>query len=177
MTVGGAAPVQQLPASSVAKEGKLCRGRCKWFDIAKGYGFVVPDDKGSDIFIHHSTIYMDGFRSLDDDEIVEFVFKISAKGRKAVSVTGTNGYKCRGRKRRTRGRRKGDGRCYNCDEHGHYAKNCLKLEYVSHQHRRPRKDNGKVKQALQKTSRRQKPSFDGRSTVLRMRIVSRETCQ
>ena len=59
---------------------------------------MTPDDDSADIFVYHSTIKMDGFRSLDDNEIVEFVYQISNKGRKAVTVTGPNGGKCRGRK-------------------------------------------------------------------------------
>ncbi|XP_022089901.1 protein lin-28 homolog isoform X2 [Acanthaster planci] len=111
-------------ASPTAEEGKLCCGRCKWFDVSKGYGFITPDDKSGDVFVYQSSIQMSGFRSLDLNEEVEFVFKISDKGREAVSVTGPGCVDCKGSKRRGRGSRRRDDRCYNCNERGHHAKNC-----------------------------------------------------
>ncbi|XP_038048007.1 protein lin-28 homolog A-like [Patiria miniata] len=121
---GAAARAPGARASPTADEGKLCCGRCKWFDVSKGYGFITPDDKSGDVFVYQSSIDMAGFRSLDVNEEVEFVFKISDKGREAESVTGPGGVCCKGSKRKGRGNRRKDDRCYNCNEHGHHAKNC-----------------------------------------------------
>ena len=156
MTVGGADLDQQLLASSTATEGKLCRGHCKWYDASKGYGFVTPDDHSDDVFVYHSSIYKDGFRSLDDNEVVEFVYMISDKGRKAITVTGPNGCKCRGSRRKRRGNRRRDDRCYNCNEHGHYAKNCPQSQYVVLPQKRVQKTYGKVRRATGKAQRKQK---------------------
>ncbi len=59
----------------------------KWFSDQKGYGFIVPDDGGQDLFIHHSNILMDGFKTLKDGQKVEFE---PAQGRKGPEAT-----KCR----------------------------------------------------------------------------------
>ncbi|XP_033635834.1 protein lin-28 homolog isoform X2 [Asterias rubens] len=112
-------------ASPTADVGKLCSGRCKWFDVSKGYGFITTDDNSGDVFVYQSSIQMGGFRSLEENEAVEFVFKISGKGREAESVTGPCGEDCKGSKRKGRAKhRRRDDRCYNCNEHGHHAKNC-----------------------------------------------------
>jgi len=61
----------------------------KWFD-EKGFGFIVPDDGGKDVFVHQSNIQMDGFRSLKEGGRVEFEVQPSAKGdgrMEAVEVT------------------------------------------------------------------------------------------
>lgn len=62
-------------------------GTVKWFSDQKGYGFIVPDDGGQDLFIHHSNILMDGFKTLKDGQKVEFE---PAQGRKGPEAT-----KCR----------------------------------------------------------------------------------
>ena len=67
-------------------------GVCKWFDTTKGFGFIVPDDGSSDVFVHQTDIQAEGFRSLADGESVEFEVVEDSNGRrKATSVTGPGG--------------------------------------------------------------------------------------
>ncbi|GAP64185.1 MAG: cold-shock protein [Ardenticatenia bacterium] len=63
------------------------RGTVKWFNREKGYGFITPDNGGRDIFVHYSAIDGDGFRNLDEGEIVEFDIGTSDKGPRAVNVS------------------------------------------------------------------------------------------
>jgi CspA family cold shock protein len=62
------------------------QGTVKWFNAAKGYGFIAHDD-GKDVFVHFSAITMDGYRSLNEGDKVEFVIEDSPKGPQAASVT------------------------------------------------------------------------------------------
>jgi CspA family cold shock protein len=57
----------------------------KFFD-EKGYGFITPDDGGKDIFVHHTDIQMDGFKSLKPGQLVNFEVAQEAKGPKASNV-------------------------------------------------------------------------------------------
>jgi cold shock protein len=61
-------------------------GTVKWFSDDKGYGFVTPDDGGKDLFVHHSGIAGDGFRSLTEGAKVSYEAEDSDKGPKAVNV-------------------------------------------------------------------------------------------
>ena len=73
------------------------KGTVKWFNTVKGFGFISPEDGSSDVFVHQSSIKMEGFRSLADGEAVEFQVEIDNSGRKkAVSVTGPEGAECQG---------------------------------------------------------------------------------
>lgn len=68
------------------------KGTCKWFDVKKGFGFIVPDDGSSDVFVHQTSIYAQGFRSLAEGEPVEFEAEPDQQGRpNARNVTGPNG--------------------------------------------------------------------------------------
>ncbi|MGE5664275.1 MAG: cold-shock protein [Deltaproteobacteria bacterium] len=60
-------------------------GTVKWFNDAKGYGFITPDE-GEDIFVHFSAITGDGFRSLAEGMKVEFEVTVGPKGKKAANV-------------------------------------------------------------------------------------------
>lgn len=102
------------------------RGRCKWFNVAKGWGFISPDDGGQDIFVHQSVVQMSGFRSLGDDEEVEFECKVSDKGLEATMVTGPDGTDCQGSHRRPAAKKRFRKiRCYNCGEFAnHIAAKC-----------------------------------------------------
>ena len=62
------------------------QGTVKRFNAAKGYGFIAHDD-GKDVFVHFSAITMDGYRSLNEGDKVEFVIEDSPKGPQAASVT------------------------------------------------------------------------------------------
>lgn len=64
-------------------------GTVKWFNDQKGYGFIRQDGIEEDIFVHHSAIKMDGFRTLNPGEIVEFEVNRDEKGMKAINVTRT----------------------------------------------------------------------------------------
>lgn len=68
-------------------DGDVQQGVVKWFNDAKGYGFITPDAGGKDVFVHHSSIQADGFRSLKDGERVSFEVEQEAKGPQAVNVT------------------------------------------------------------------------------------------
>lgn len=62
------------------------RGTVKWFNDAKGFGFISRED-GPDVFVHHSAIQMDGFRTLQENQTVEFEIVQGAKGLQAHNVT------------------------------------------------------------------------------------------
>ena len=62
------------------------RGQVKWFSDQKGYGFIQQEDGGQDVFVHHSSITMDGFRSLAEGQAVEYELESGPKGPKAVNV-------------------------------------------------------------------------------------------
>ena len=64
-------------------------GKVKWFDERKGYGFIQPDDGGPDVFVHHSSIQMEGHRTLNEGQAVEYETEAGGKGPKATSVKPT----------------------------------------------------------------------------------------
>ncbi|KAF0242222.1 MAG: cold-shock protein [Planctomycetota bacterium] len=65
----------------------MATGTVKWFNDQKGYGFIAPDDGGKDVFVHHTAIQEQGFRSLKEGQKVQFDLQQDAKGGRAVNVT------------------------------------------------------------------------------------------
>ena len=64
----------------------MSKGTVKWFNSQKGYGFI-SDESGNDVFVHYSGLNMEGFKSLEDGEAVEFDVVTGEKGEQAVNVT------------------------------------------------------------------------------------------
>ncbi|HEX8704071.1 MAG TPA: cold-shock protein [Myxococcaceae bacterium] len=64
----------------------MASGTVKWFNDAKGFGFITQDSGGADVFCHHSAIQSDGFRSLAEGQKVEFEVKKGPKGLQAENV-------------------------------------------------------------------------------------------
>src|SRR6476620_1166882 len=65
----------------------MAQGTVKWFNGEKGFGFIAPDGGAPDVFVHYSEIQGSGFRSLDENQRVEFEVEQGAKGPQAVGVT------------------------------------------------------------------------------------------
>ena len=64
----------------------MAQGTVKWVNADKGYGFIAPDDGTADVFVHHSAIEADGYRSLQDNQRVEYNVTQGAKGPQAEQV-------------------------------------------------------------------------------------------
>jgi CspA family cold shock protein len=64
----------------------MAQGVVKWFNAEKGFGFISVDGGGSDVFVHYSAIQADGYRSLEENQRVEFEVVQGAKGPQAESV-------------------------------------------------------------------------------------------
>ena len=65
----------------------MATGTMKWFNSDKGYGFITPDAEGKDVFVHHSAIGGEGFKSLDEGVKVEYEVEEGPKGPQARDVS------------------------------------------------------------------------------------------
>ena len=63
----------------------MAKGKVKWFSNQKGYGFITPEE-GNDVFVHHSAITGDGYKTLDEGQEVEFEITTGPKGEQATDV-------------------------------------------------------------------------------------------
>jgi CspA family cold shock protein len=68
----------------------MATGTVKWFNDSKGYGFIAPEDEGKDLFVHHTAISGDGFKSLTEGAKVEFEAVEGQKGPEAKNVVQLN---------------------------------------------------------------------------------------
>jgi cold shock protein len=64
----------------------MATGTVKWFNAEKGFGFIAPDDNSADVFVHYSAINSSGYRSLDENQKVEFDVTQGPKGPQAENV-------------------------------------------------------------------------------------------
>jgi CspA family cold shock protein len=67
-------------------DSKMAQGTVKWFNPDKGFGFIAPDDGTADVFVHHSAIDMGGYRTLAENQKVEYTTKQGPKGPQADQV-------------------------------------------------------------------------------------------
>jgi cold shock protein len=64
----------------------MALGTVKWFNADKGFGFIAPDDGTADVFVHYSAIETSGYRSLEENQKVEYTIKQGPKGPQADKV-------------------------------------------------------------------------------------------
>ena len=64
----------------------MATGKVKWFNDQKGFGFITPDDGSKDLFVHHSSMQGEGFKSLAEGDSVEFETEQGDKGPRAANV-------------------------------------------------------------------------------------------
>uniref|UniRef100_UPI000B5DBA15 Cold-shock protein n=1 Tax=Corynebacterium pseudotuberculosis TaxID=1719 RepID=UPI000B5DBA15 len=69
----------------------MAQGTVKWFNAEKGFGFIAPDDGSADVFVHYSEIQGNGFRTLEENQKVEFEIGEGAKGPQAQQVHALGG--------------------------------------------------------------------------------------
>jgi CspA family cold shock protein len=62
------------------------QGKVKWFNNAKGFGFIEQPEGGGDVFVHYSAILMEGFKTLDEGQVVEYELVQGPKGKQAEKV-------------------------------------------------------------------------------------------
>jgi CspA family cold shock protein len=75
-----------VAGSETRKEETMATGTVKWFNDAKGYGFITQDDGGPDVFCHHTALQAEGFRTLQEGQRVEYEVTKGPKGLQAANV-------------------------------------------------------------------------------------------
>lgn len=70
----------------IYEEGSMATGTVKWFNDAKGFGFITPDEPGDDLFAHFSEIQVSGFKSLQEGQKVTFEVRQGPKGKQAATI-------------------------------------------------------------------------------------------
>ena len=65
----------------------MATGTVKWFNSSKGFGFIAPDDGSDDVFVHFNSIQMEGYKSLEEGQKVNYETEKGAKGPAAINVT------------------------------------------------------------------------------------------
>jgi CspA family cold shock protein len=73
---------------SLLEELVMATGTVKWFNAEKGFGFIAPDDGSADVFAHYSAIASSGYKSLDENQKVEFEVTQGPKGPQAENIRG-----------------------------------------------------------------------------------------
>lgn len=81
--------MSETTESNVHVDGQKQTGTVKWFNDAKGFGFITPDGGGEDLFAHFSSIQMNGFKTLKEGQKVSFEIAQGPKGKQALSITET----------------------------------------------------------------------------------------
>jgi cold shock protein len=72
--------------SFTRKEQDMSKGTVKWFNDSKGFGYITPEDGGKDVFVHFSAIQSSGFKTLKENDKVEFEVVDSPKGPRAANL-------------------------------------------------------------------------------------------
>jgi cold shock CspA family protein len=75
-----------IRANNLHDGTKMATGKVKWFNEAKGFGFITPDDGGEDLFAHFSAIQGSGFKSLKEGQKVSFDVTSGPKGKQAANI-------------------------------------------------------------------------------------------
>jgi CspA family cold shock protein len=76
----------QCATDQVSKEKSMAQGSVKWFNAEKGFGFIAQDGGGADVFVHFSAIQAQGYKSLEENQRVEFDITQGPKGPQAENV-------------------------------------------------------------------------------------------
>jgi CspA family cold shock protein len=76
-----------MAVANSSEDTTMPTGRVKWFNNAKGYGFILPEDESEDYFVHYSSIVMDGYKTLKAGQPVSFEMIDGPKGTHAVNVS------------------------------------------------------------------------------------------
>jgi CspA family cold shock protein len=79
-------PRQSGLREDLLKENEMAVGTVKWFNAEKGFGFIAPEDGSSDVFAHYSAIATSGYKSLDENQKVEFDLAQGPKGPQAENI-------------------------------------------------------------------------------------------